>query len=54
MGILISEILGINPIPLLMAMALLSDTGGAGTLIGDPPNILIGSAAGLSFNDFLV
>jgi Na+/H+ antiporter NhaD/arsenite permease-like protein len=52
-GILISEILGINPIPLLMAMALLSDTGGAGTLIGDPPNILIGSAAGLSFNDFL-
>ena len=52
-GILISEILGINPIPLLMAMALLSDTGGAGTLIGDPPNILIGSAAGLTFNDFL-
>jgi Na+/H+ antiporter NhaD/arsenite permease-like protein len=52
-GILISEILGINPIPLLMAMALLSDTGGAGTLVGDPPNILIGSAAGLSFNDFL-
>jgi Na+/H+ antiporter NhaD/arsenite permease-like protein len=34
-------------------MALLSNTGGAGTLIGDPPNILIGSAAGLSFNDFL-
>ncbi len=52
-GVLISEILGINSIPLLMAMALLSDTGGAGTLIGDPPNILIGSAAGLSFNDFL-
>lgn len=52
-AILISEILGMNPVPLLIAMALLSNTGGAGTLIGDPPNILIGSAAGLSFNDFL-
>jgi Na+/H+ antiporter NhaD/arsenite permease-like protein len=52
-AILISEILGMNPVPLLMAMALLSNTGGAGTLIGDPPNILIGSAANLSFNDFL-
>jgi len=41
-------------VPLLMALALLSDTGGAGTLIGDPPNVLIGSATGLSFNDFLV
>ncbi len=53
-AILISEILGVQVIPLLMALALLSDTGGAGTLIGDPPNVLIGSAAGLSFNDFLV
>lgn len=52
--VLIAEILGINPVPLLMAEALLSDTGGVATLIGDPPNILIGSAAGFSFNDFLV
>lgn len=51
--ILISEILGISPIPFLIAIALLSDTGGVATLIGDPPNILIGSAAGLTFNDFL-
>jgi Na+/H+ antiporter NhaD/arsenite permease-like protein len=51
--ILICEILGINPIPYLMAEALLSDTGGASTLVGDPPNILIASAAGFSFNDFL-
>lgn len=51
--ILICEILGISPIPYLMAEALLSDTGGVATLIGDPPNILIGSAAGFSFNDFL-
>ena len=53
-AILISEILGMSAVPLLMALALLSNTGGTGTLIGDPPNILIGSAAGLSFNDFLV
>ena len=53
-AILISEILGMSVVPLLMALALLSDTGGAGTLIGDPPNVLIGSATGLSFNDFLV
>ena len=51
--ILISEVLGVNPIPFLMAEALLSDTGGVATLIGDPPNILIGSAAGFSFIDFL-
>ena len=52
--ILICEILGINPTPFLMAEALLSDTGGVATLVGDPPNIIIGSAAGLSFNDFLI
>lgn len=52
--ILISEIIGISPVPLLITLAILSNTGGAGTLIGDPPNILIGSAAKLSFNDFLI
>jgi Na+/H+ antiporter NhaD/arsenite permease-like protein len=52
--ILICEILGISPLPYLMAEALLSDTGGVATLVGDPPNMLIGSAAGFSFTDFLV
>ena len=52
--ILICEILGINPLPYLIAEALLSNTGGVATLVGDPPNVLIGSAAGLSFNDFLI
>lgn len=52
--ILICEILGITPAPFLITEALLSNTGGVATLIGDPPNILIGSAAGFSFNDFLV
>jgi len=51
--ILICEILGVNPTPYLMAEALLSDTGGVATLVGDPPNVLIASAAGFSFNDFL-
>jgi Na+/H+ antiporter NhaD/arsenite permease-like protein len=52
--IMICEILGITPAPFLITEALLSNTGGVATLVGDPPNILIGSAAGLSFNDFLI
>jgi Na+/H+ antiporter NhaD/arsenite permease-like protein len=52
--ILISEILGISAIPLLMSEALLSNIGGVATLVGDPPNVLIASAADLTFNDFLI
>jgi Na+/H+ antiporter NhaD/arsenite permease-like protein len=51
--VLISEILGVSPVPYLIAEALLSNTGGVSTLVGDPPNVVIASAAGLSFNDFL-
>lgn len=51
--LLIANLLGINPLPLLMAEALLSNVGGTATLVGDPPNVLIGSATGFSFNDFL-
>ena len=51
--ILIAEVLGISPVPLLLAEALLSDTGGVATLVGDPPNVLIASAAGFTFTDFL-
>jgi Na+/H+ antiporter NhaD/arsenite permease-like protein len=43
--LLISEILGVSAIPYLIAEALLSNTGGVATLVGDPPNVLIGSAA---------
>lgn len=46
--------LGISPQPYLIAEVLASNIGGAATLIGDPPNIIIGSRAGLTFNDFLV
>ncbi len=52
--IIIAEMIKINPTPILMAEALLSNVGGTGTLVGDPPNIMIGSAAGFSFNDFLI
>ncbi len=51
--ILIAEVLGISPVPLLMSEALLSDTGGVATLVGDPPNVMIASAAHFTFNDFL-
>lgn len=51
--ILIAEIVGIPAIPLLMAEALLSNVGGVATLVGDPPNVAIGSAAGFTFAAFL-
>jgi Na+/H+ antiporter NhaD/arsenite permease-like protein len=44
--------LGVSPIPYLIAEILASNIGGASTLIGDPPNILIGSAAGIDFGRF--
>jgi len=46
--------LGISPIPYLVSQILASNIGGTATLIGDPPNILIGSAADLDFAAFLV
>lgn len=52
--LLIAERLGLPPIPMLIAEAMASNIGGTATLIGDPPNILIGSQADLSYIDFLV
>jgi Na+/H+ antiporter NhaD/arsenite permease-like protein len=52
--ILITSLLGISPVPYLIAEALLSGIGGVATLVGDPPNIMIGSAARLRFMDFIV
>ena len=46
--------MGMSPFPFLMSEILASNIGGSATLIGDPPNILIGSAAGLDFTAFLV
>ncbi len=46
--------LDITPVPFLITEILTSNIGGTATLIGDPPNIIIGSAAGFSFLDFLL
>jgi Na+/H+ antiporter NhaD/arsenite permease-like protein len=52
--LLVCERLAINPVPFLIAEVLASNIGGASTLVGDPPNIIIASRAGLTFNDFLL
>ena len=49
----VAKRLDISPVPYLIAVIFASNIGGTATLIGDPPNILIGSAAGLGFDDFL-
>jgi len=51
--LVICEILGLSPHPYLISEAILSNTGGVSTLVGDPPNVLIGSAANFTFIDFL-
>ncbi len=51
---LIADALDTSPMPFLLTQVMASNIGGAATLIGDPPNILIGSAADLSFADFVV
>jgi len=51
--LLIAEQLEINPIPYLITEVLASNIGGTATLIGDPPNIMIASKAGLNFMDFI-
>jgi Na+/H+ antiporter NhaD/arsenite permease-like protein len=52
--IAVCQRLDISPAPYLISEVLASNIGGAATLIGDPPNIIIASRAGLSFNDFLI
>jgi len=46
--------MGYNPFPFIIGEIMLSNIGGALTLVGDPPNILIGTMAGISFNSFIV
>ena len=54
MTLYIATTLRLSPIPFVLAEVLASNIGGTATLIGDPPNILIGSASGLTFVDFLL
>lgn len=53
-SLLLAERLGLPPVPLLISEVMASNIGGTATLVGDPPNILIGSQANLSYVDFLV
>ena len=53
MTIAICQVLELDPVPFLLTQIMSSNIGGTGTLIGDPPNIMIGSAANLNFIDFL-
>lgn len=52
--LLITEELKVKPYPYLISEVLFSNIGGTATLIGDPPNIMIGSSVGLTFNDFVL
>lgn len=53
-ALLITDALKLAPYPYLFSVIFASNIGGTATLIGDPPNIMIGSAAKLTFNDFLI
>ncbi|HEX08381.1 MAG TPA: citrate transporter, partial [Thermoplasmatales archaeon] len=50
----VAEMLEINPVPIMLGEAILSNVGGVGTMVGDPPNIMIAFASGFNFNDFVV
>ena len=52
--IAVFRIFRISPMPFILAQALASNVGGTATLIGDPPNIMIGSAANIDFNTFII
>ncbi|CAA9468489.1 MAG: Na+/H+ antiporter NhaD and related arsenite permeases [uncultured Rubrobacteraceae bacterium] len=54
MTLLIADILDEDPVPFLLLEVIASNIGGTATLVGDPPNIIIGTATGLSFNSFIV
>ena len=54
MTLSICRVLEINPVPFFITQILASNVGGTATLIGDPPNIMIGSAAGITFFDFVL
>ncbi|GAA4265925.1 ArsB/NhaD family transporter [Frondihabitans peucedani] len=53
-SLLVAQRLGKSPVPFLLAEVFASNIGGTATLIGDPPNLIIGSRAGLGFNDFVL
>ena len=54
MTFMVAKYLKVNPVPFILSEVFISNIGGAATLIGDPPNIIIASKADLDFNEFLI
>lgn len=54
LSIRIAKLIKIDPVPLIVAEVCSANTGGAATLIGNPPNVILGTILGFGFNDFLV
>ena len=54
MTLLLADVLDEDPLPFLLLEVIASNIGGTATLVGDPPNIIIGTATGLSFNSFII
>lgn len=54
LSVRIARITKIDPIPLVIAEVCAANTGGAATLVGDPPNVILGATLGFGFNDFVV
>ena len=52
--LLITDELKITPYPFLYSQILTSNIGGTATLVGDPPNVMIGSSQGFTFTDFVI
>lgn len=49
----LAQLLGFNPVPMILSEIFCANLGGSATMCGDPPNIIIGTSLGLSFTDFL-
>lgn len=54
LSVRIAKLIKVDPIPLVVAEVCAANTGGASTLVGDPPNVILGTMLGFNFNDFVI
>jgi len=54
LSVRLAKLIGIDPVPLIVAEVCAANTGGAATLVGDPPNVILGTLLGFNFNDFVL